>query len=55
MTIKDAINLAKKAKAKQLALTHFSQRYKDLKDFEKEAKKQFKNVILARDFSEIEL
>ena len=50
MTATEAAELAKKAKAKQLILTHFSQRYKENNEFEKEAKKVFKNVKAAEDF-----
>ncbi len=46
---------AKKAKVKKLVLTHFSQRYKDFKELEKEAKKEFKNTTLAKDFLEINI
>ena len=55
LTNKDAALIAKRARAKKLILTHFSQRYKDLKDMEKEAKKIFKNVIIAKDFMKIEI
>jgi len=53
MTIKDALQLSKKAKVKALILTHFSQRYRDLTEFEKIAKKEFKNIKFAKDFMEI--
>ena len=56
---KDAANVAKQAKAKQLVLTHFdSNFYRTMKDrFEAEAaaKEIFKNTIRAYDGLEIEL
>ncbi|MBU2634303.1 MAG: ribonuclease Z [Nanoarchaeota archaeon] len=55
LTSKDAATIAKKAKVKKLVLTHFSQRYKDLKEIEKEAKKVFKNTIVAKDFMKVEV
>lgn len=48
-----AAGIAKKAKVKRLILTHFSQRYKDAKPMENEAKKIFKNVQAADDFLEV--
>lgn len=50
MTSVDAAKIAKEANVKKLFLTHFSQRYPDVKQFETEAKKIFKNVVCARDF-----
>lgn len=50
LTTKQAGMIAKKAKVKQLIITHFSQRYNDEKVLEKEAKKTFKNVKSAKDF-----
>jgi len=55
MTTKQAAEVAKRAKVKKLILTHFSQRYNDTKDIEKEAKKVFKNVICANDFDEFKV
>lgn len=55
MTASSAAKIAKKAKAKQLILTHISQRYKDSKILEKEAKKIFKNVKIAEDFLKVEI
>jgi ribonuclease Z len=55
MTSTDAAMLAKKAKVKQLVITHFSQRYKDSNDLLKEARKIFKNTIAAKDFMTFEL
>ncbi len=53
MTAKEAAKLAKKAKAKRLVLTHFSQRYKDVSKLKEEAQKIFKNVETANDFDKI--
>jgi ribonuclease Z len=50
LTAKQAATIAKQAKVKQLVLTHFSQRHKDLTEVLKEAKKVFKNTICAKDF-----
>jgi ribonuclease Z len=47
---KEAAQIAKKACAKQLILTHFSRRYTDLSELEKEAKKVFRNSVAAKDF-----
>ncbi len=52
LTSRQAASIAKKAKAKQLILTHFSQRYDSMECFEREAKSVFKNTILAKDFFE---
>ncbi|MBS3107962.1 ribonuclease Z [Candidatus Woesearchaeota archaeon] len=54
MTAKEAGEVAKKAKAKKLILTHFSQRYGRVDDLVKEAKHVFKHeTIAAEDFLEI--
>jgi len=53
LTAKQAAKIAKGAKVKELYLTHFSQRYKDVKCFEKEAKEYFSNVKLAKDFLKV--
>jgi ribonuclease Z len=53
LTVKDAAKIAKGAKVKRLALTHFSQRYKDTSELLKEAKSVFKNTIIAKDFMEL--
>lgn len=49
LTCDDAATIAKKAKAKHLVLTHFSQRYKDVKPLEESAKKIFPKVSVAKD------
>jgi len=54
LTTKQAAEIAKKAKVKDLVLTHISQRYEaKLKDIEKEAKRFFKNTTLAKDLQTI--
>ena len=55
MTAAQAGKLAKKANVEKLLLTHFSARYKDTKELEKDAKKYFKNVCCAKDFMRIEV
>jgi len=49
MTATQAATIAKKAKVKKLVLIHFSQRYKDLRPFSKEARKTFSSVIIGKD------
>jgi len=53
--VKEAAKLAKRAKVKQLILTHISRRYTDIKELEEEAKKVFKNSRVAHDFMKIKL
>ncbi|MBD3262913.1 ribonuclease Z [Candidatus Woesearchaeota archaeon] len=55
MTAKQAGKLAKKAKVKQLIITHFSQRFRNVKPLLKEAKGVFKNTKAAKDFLEIKI
>lgn len=56
LTAKQIAQVALKGKVKELILTHVSQRYtKNIGKIEKEAKKIFKNVKLARDFMELEI
>ncbi len=55
LTSQQAALIAKKAKVKQLILTHFSQRYKHLDEIEKEAKEVFKNTSVAKDFMAVEV
>jgi len=54
-TPSQAAENAKKAKAKKLVLTHISARYEDATPLLKQAKKIFKNTIVAEDFLRIEL
>lgn len=49
LTAKQAAQMAKNAGVKQLILTHFSARYQNLAEFEKEAKAIFPNVLIAED------
>ena len=49
LTAKQAAEIAKKAEAKQLILTHFSARYQSLKPFEDEARAVFPNTYAADD------
>ena len=54
LTAKQAAQIAKQAKVKQLILTHFSQRYEHKEDLIlAEAKKIFPNTRLANDFDKI--
>ena len=55
MTAADAAQLASKANAKQLILTHFSTRYKDVSVLKEDASKIFPNTIAAEDFMKITL
>lgn len=56
LTAKQAGEIAKKARAKKLILTHISQRHeKEEHKILQEAKKVFKNTELAKDFMKIEI
>ncbi|MBN1915273.1 MAG: ribonuclease Z [Parachlamydiales bacterium] len=55
MTAKQAATIAKKAGVEMLVLTHFSARYADLKEFEKEAKAIFPNTFIAQDLKKIHI
>jgi len=55
LTSVQAAGLAKKAKVKKLVLTHFSQRYSNVKSLIKEAKEKFNEVSAAKDFLKISL
>lgn len=55
LTAEEAATIAKKARCKKLALTHFSQRYSQLSEFEAAANKIFPNTIAAKDFMVIEV
>jgi len=54
-TPSQAAKTAKKAKSKKLVLTHISARYRDASTLLKQAKKIFKNTIVAEDFLKIEI
>jgi len=53
-TASDAANIAKLAKVDRLIIGHFSARYFDLSDFDKEAKTIFTNTIVATEGLQIE-
>ncbi|MEK6889244.1 MAG: ribonuclease Z [Nanoarchaeota archaeon] len=56
LTASDAATIAKKAKVKQLILTHISQRYENNPQIlENEAKKIFKNIKMAKDLEIINI
>ena len=56
LTTKDAAFIANKTKSKKLILTHISQRYEhSIHIIEKEARKRFKNTIIAKDFYSAEI
>lgn len=55
MTAEQAAQIAAKAGAKNMVLTHFSARYLDLEPFLKEARQTFKNTHVADDFKRFDL
>ena len=55
MTAKDAATIAKQTKSKKLVISHFSNRYEDIKELEDEAKAVFKNTIAAEDLMTLEV
>ena len=55
MTAKQAAELAKSSNTKKLVLTHFSARYKNTHELEKDARGCFRNVLAAKDFLEINI
>lgn len=55
LTARQAAEIARQANAKQLILTHFSQRYMNIEDFAREAREVFPNSVAVADGQEIEL
>jgi len=56
LTAKQAADIAKKAKVKELIITHLSQRYEEIPEIIlKEAKKVFSNTKIAHDFMSVQL
>jgi ribonuclease Z len=53
MTAVEAAQIASQSNVKKLILTHFSARYKDESELEKDARTVFDNTIAARDFMKI--
>jgi len=53
--VKQAAKVAKRAKVKELILTHISRRYLEIKDLEVEARKVFPNTTVAHDFMKVKL
>jgi ribonuclease Z len=53
MTAGQAAALARDAGARRLALTHFSQRYRTLEAFAREASAAFADVVVAEDFTRV--
>jgi ribonuclease Z len=54
-TSKDAAEIAEKACAKKLILTHISTRYKNADSFKKSAQNIFKNTVVSKDFMVLEV
>ena len=54
-TALEAGKIAAKTKCKKLALFHLSARHKEEEKFENEARKEFGNVVVAKDLMEIEI
>jgi len=54
-TAKQAGKIAEQTKCKHLILWHLSARHKDEDKLENEARTEFNNVTVAKDFLEIEL
>lgn len=54
-TPNQAARTAKKAEVKKLILTHISQRYEDTRMVLKQAKKIFKNTVVAQDFMKLDI
>lgn len=53
LTAKDAALIANKSNVRKLVLAHFSTRYKNTHDIEKDARDYFDDVVSAEDFMEI--
>ena len=53
LTALEAAQIASKANAKKLVLTHFSQRYKNTQEIEEDAHNAFDNILCAKDFMKI--
>ena len=54
-TPSQAAEIAKKAKVKKLVLTHISARYEDVAKLLEQARRVFRNAVVAEDFMEIEV
>lgn len=54
-TMEDAAKIAKKAKVKSLALTHFSPRYAEVKEWEGRIRRIFPNTVFAYDGLSLEI
>ncbi len=54
-TSEQAAEIAKKAKVKKLVLTHFSMRYRNVNELEKEAKKVFAKTVASRELMELSI
>lgn len=55
MSARETAEIAREAGVENLIITHFSQRYKDIKDIEAEAKEYFENTTSAYDFMSLKL
>lgn len=56
LTLKQAVKVAKQAKVKKIVLMHLSQKHEqNEKEFASEAKKLFKNLVIAEDLMKIEI
>lgn len=55
LTALEAAQIASKANAKKLILTHFSQRYKNTQEIEEDARTAFDNIVCAKDFMHLRL
>ncbi len=56
LTAEQAGKIAKQAKVQKLILTHISQRYEqNIQELLSDAKKQYKNTTIAKDFDSVEL